>query len=145
LLTKDPAARAGVDQARQQLSAVLVGSPPPPPPAASPPVRGALPAASVERLDSEDLRALASASKALLASVARDARDQARHLAEKRRDRKGDSGPVRYEPVAAPSVPPRRRRFKRRWVVVPLVVTVVIVLLVLVGLGLLVAGELGLL
>jgi serine/threonine protein kinase len=145
LLTKDPAARAGVDQARQQLSAVLVGSPPPPPPAASPPVRGALPAASVERLDSDDLRALASASKALLASVARDARDQARHLAEKRRDRKGDSGPVRYEPVAAPSVPPRRRRFKRRWVVVPLVVTVVIVLLVLVGLGLLVAGELGLL
>jgi eukaryotic-like serine/threonine-protein kinase len=149
LLTKDPGARTGVDQARQQLSAVLTGSPsgptPPPPPAASPPARAVLPAASVERLDGDDLRALASASKALLTSVARDARDQARHLAERRRDRKGDSGPVRNEPAAATSAPPRRRRFKRRWVVVPLVVTVVVVLLVLVGLGLLVASSLGLL
>jgi serine/threonine protein kinase len=148
LLTKDPAARAGADQARQQLSAVLAGSPPgppPPPPAAAPPARSALPAASVERLDSDDLRALASASKALLTSVARDARDQARHLAERRRDRKGDRGPVRNEPAAAPPAAPRRRRFKRRWVVVPLLVTVVVVLLVLVGVGLLVAAELGLL
>jgi serine/threonine protein kinase len=147
LLTKDPAARAGVEQARQQLSAVLTGSPsgpPSPPPAAAPPARAALPAASVERLDGDDLRALASASKALLTSVARDARDQARHLAERRRDRKGDTGPVRNEPAAASSAPPRRRRFKRRWVVVPVVVTVVVVLLALVGIGLLVAASLGL-
>jgi hypothetical protein len=92
----------------------------------------------VERLDADDLRALASASRALLTSVARDARDQARHLAERRRDRKA-------EPAPAPSATPRRRRFKRRWVVVPLLVTVTIVLLVLIGLGLLVASLLGLL
>ncbi|TFV89634.1 serine/threonine-protein kinase, partial [Blastococcus sp. CT_GayMR16] len=71
LLTKDPAARTAADQARRQLDAVLAGSPPgspPPPPAAAappgPPPRGALPAGSVERLDADDLRALASASKA---------------------------------------------------------------------------------
>jgi hypothetical protein len=102
-----------------------------------------LPAASVERLDADDLRALASASKALLTSVARDARDQARHLAERRRDRKGEPAPP--PETAPPPTARRRRRFKRRWVVVPLVVTVVVVLLVLVGLGLLVAAEFGLL
>jgi serine/threonine protein kinase len=148
LLTKDPAARTDAHRAQQQLSAVVSGSPPapssPPPPAAPPATRGALPAASVERLDSDDLRALASASKALLTSVARDARDQARHLAERRRDRKGDSGPVRREPAPAAPGPPRRRRFKRRWVVVPVLVTLLIVLLVLVGLGFLVAAALGL-
>src|SRR5215212_9393014 len=118
LLTKDPAARTSADQARQQLSAVLSGAPagptPPPPPAASaPPPRGALPAESVERIDADDLRKLASASKALLTSVARDARDQARHLADRRRERKGDSGPTR-RPSAPPEPAPRRRRFKRR-------------------------------
>src|SRR3954469_10668719 len=124
LLTKDPAARTTAARARQQLTAVLAGSPPrppPPPPRAAPAAAGALPAPSVERLDSDDLRALASASRALLTSVARDARDQARHLRNRRRDRKTDA-------VAAP----RRRRFKRRWVVVPLLITVMVVLLVLV-------------
>jgi serine/threonine protein kinase len=150
LLTKDPAQRTAADGARQQLSAVLAGSAAGPfstPPSAAPPTtRADLPSPSVERLDSDDLRALASASKALLTSVARDARDQARHLADRRRDRKSDSGPVDRAPAAAPSSPPRRRRrFKRRWVVVPLLVTVLIVLLVLVGLGLLVAAVLGLL
>ena len=96
------------------------------------------------RIDSDDLRALASASKALLSSVARDARDQARHLAEKRRERKAEtrsrpSGADRCGPAA------RRRRFKRRWVVVPVLVTVTVVLLLLVGLGFLVAALLGLL
>jgi eukaryotic-like serine/threonine-protein kinase len=132
LLTKDPAARSDAARARAQLSAVLAGpradEPTPPPGPAS------LPAPAVERLDADDLRALASASKSLLTSVARDARDQARHLRDRRRDRK--TGPVEG---------PRRRRFKRRWVVVPLVVTVVVVLVVLVGLGLLVAALLGLL
>jgi serine/threonine protein kinase len=146
LLTKDPAARTAADQARQQLTAVLAGSPPGPlPPPATPlPAPAALPAPSVERLDSDDLRALASASKALLTSVARDARDQARHLKERRRERK-DSGPVPARPVAGPpTAPRRRRRFKRRWVVVPVLVTVLVVLLVLVGLGFLVATTLGL-
>jgi eukaryotic-like serine/threonine-protein kinase len=147
LLTKDPAARTTAGHARQQLSAVLAGTPagptPPPPPAASaPPPRGALPAESVERIDADDLRKLASASKALLTSVARDARDQARQLAERRRERRGDGGPAR-RPETAPT--PRRRRFKRRWVVVPVLVTVAVVLLVLVGLGFLLAAALGLL
>jgi serine/threonine protein kinase len=146
LLTKDPAARTTAGHARQQLSAVLSGAPagptPPPPPAASaPPPRGALPAEKVERIDADDLRKLASASKALLTSVARDARDQARQLADRRRERRGDSGPV-GRPTATT---PRRRRFKRRWVVVPLLVTVAVVLIVLVGLGFLLAAALGLL
>jgi len=136
LLTKDPAARTDAGRARHQLSAVLTGAPSER--AAPPPAPASLPAPSVERLDADDLRALASASKALLTSVARDARDQARHLRDRRRDRKD-------EPAPAPSAAPRRRRFKRRWVVVPLLVTVTIVLLVLVGLGLLVASMLGLL
>jgi serine/threonine protein kinase len=146
LLTKDPAARTTAEHARQQLSAVLAGAPagptPPPPPAASaPPPRGALPAEKVERIDADDLHKLASASKALLTSVARDARDQARQLADRRRERRGDSGPV-GRPTATT---PRRRRFKRRWVVVPLLVTVAVVLIVLVGLGFLLAAALGLL
>jgi eukaryotic-like serine/threonine-protein kinase len=147
LLTKDPAARTTAGHARQQLAALLAGTPagptPPPPPAASaPPPRGALPAESVERIDADDLRKLASASKALLTSVARDARDQARQLAERRRERRGDGGPAR-RPETAPT--PRRRRFKRRWVLVPVLVTVAVVLLVLVGLGFLLAAALGLL
>jgi eukaryotic-like serine/threonine-protein kinase len=132
LLTKDPAARSDAARAREQLSAVLAGASPDH--STPPPAPASLPAPSVERLDADDLRALASASKSLLTSVARDARDQARHLRNRRRDRKTDA-------VAAP----RRRRFKRRWVVVPLLITVVVVLLVLVGLGLLVAAQLGLL
>jgi serine/threonine protein kinase len=159
LLTKDPATRSAAELTRRQLDAVLAGpppgSPPPPPsvatpvaPPAAPPARGSLPAGSVERLDAADLRALASASRALLSSVARDARDQARHLADRHRDRKADSGPARRgppePPASAPPVARRPRRFKRRWVVVPVLVTVVIVLLLLVGLGLLVAAALGL-
>jgi hypothetical protein len=104
-----------------------------------------LPDPAVERIDADDLRALASASKALLTSVARDARDQARHLAERRRERKDDSGPVPAPPTAgSPAAPRHRRRFKRRWVVVPVLVTLAIVVLVLVGLGFLVAAMMGL-
>jgi serine/threonine protein kinase len=148
LLTKDPAARTSPQDAQQQLTAVLAGSPPaplPPPPAAARPAPAALPPASVERIDADDLRALASASKALLTSVARDARDQARHLAVRRRERKEDSGPVPAAPAARSNAAPRRRRrFKRRWVVVPVLGTLLIVVLILVGLGFLVAAALGL-
>jgi serine/threonine protein kinase len=155
LLTKDPATRSAAEQTRRQLDGVLAGPPPGPPPPpppvttpAAPPARGSLPAGSVERIDGDDLRALASASRALLSSVARDARDQARHLADRHRDRKSDSGPAQQEPAGTPArgttAAPRRRRFKRRWVVVPVLVTVLIVLIVLVGLGLLVAAALGL-
>src|SRR3954447_146446 len=125
LLTKDPAERTDAVRARQQLTAVLTGAPTGPPPAAPPPAPTSLPGATVERLDADDLRALASASRALLTSVSRDARDQARYLAGRRRDRKGEA-------VQAPAAAPRqRRRFKRRWVVVPVVVTLVVMVLVL--------------
>jgi eukaryotic-like serine/threonine-protein kinase len=147
LLTKDPVTRTSADQARQQLSAVLAGAPAaPPPPPAAPPGRSELPPENVERIDSDDLRALASASKALLSSVARDARDQARQLADRRRERKADSGPASRPPAAAEPAEParRRRRFKRRWVVVPVLFTIAVVLLVLVGLGFLLAAALGL-
>jgi hypothetical protein len=107
----------------------------------------------MERIDGDDLRALASASRALLGSVARDARDQARVLADRHRERKAGErkagerkaavAPVDAGRTAAP--PPRRRRFKRRWVVVPVLTTVVVVVLLLVAAGLALAAVLGLL
>jgi hypothetical protein len=148
LLNKDPVARTSTETARQQLTAVLAGTPSaplPPPPAEARPGPAELPPERVERMDPDDLRALASASKALLSSVARDARDQARYLAGRRRERKGESGPPPAGPAGGPPAAPRRRwRFKRRWVVVPVLVTLVVVVLVLVGLGFLVAAALGL-
>jgi len=154
LLNKDPVARTSAEAARQQLTAVLAGTPPmPPPPPASEARRAPAPAPAVvelpsgriERIDADDLRALASASKALLSSVARDARDQARYLTERRRERKGQSGPLPAGPSGRPDAAPRRRwRFKRRWVVVPVLLTLVVVVLVLLGLGFLVASALGL-
>jgi serine/threonine protein kinase len=151
LLTKDPAQRSTVEQTRRQLQAVLAGavpSPSPPPPPTPPPpapAAGPVPGGSVERIDVADLRALASASRALLGSVARDAREQARYLADRRRERK----------VRSPAPPPahdagvvpqrRRRRFKRRWVVVPVLVTVAVILLILIGAAYFLASYLGLL
>jgi serine/threonine protein kinase len=92
LLTKDPAHRATTRTARPQLEAVAAGRAPrpvtpPPPPAPGPPPSAPrrVPGNSVERIDAEDFRKLASASKALIGSVARDAREV---LAERRRDRK---------------------------------------------------------
>jgi eukaryotic-like serine/threonine-protein kinase len=144
LLTKDPAQRSTAATARPQLEAIADGrvavpaptsaQPPPPPP-------GPVPGGSMERIGGDDLRALASASKALLGSVARDARDQARHLADRRRERK-DRQPVAARPAPPP---PRRRRFRRRWVVVPVLLTVALVLLLLVGAGLALAAVFGLL
>jgi serine/threonine protein kinase len=142
LLTKDPAARTTGASARPHLAAIAEGRAPVPaaaPARAQPaPPPGPVPGNSVERIDGDDLRALASASRALLGSVARDARDQARVMADRRRERKG----VRATPQAPA---PRRRRFKRRWVVVPVLTTVVVVLLLLAGLGLALAAVFGLL
>src|SRR6185312_2788360 len=124
LLAKDPARRSTVAQAREGLTAVLAGAetplpastPPPPPPVAH---------ESVHRFDAADLKQLAGASAAVLGSVARDARDQARTLVERRRQT------VAGRP---PSVPQRRWRFKKRWVLVPVVTALVLVLAVLGGL-----------
>jgi hypothetical protein len=177
LLTKDPARRATLEQARRDLSAVLAGrgpagSPPPSPPPAAPPrqpaaapprqpaagpprqpaaasshrpaaARHPLPGGSVERIDGDDLRALASASRALLGSVARDARDV---LADRRRERKeAERRPASSSGGGRVAAPPRRRRFKRRWVVVPLVVTVLLTVLVVAAVALGVLAVLGLL
>ena len=156
LLTKDPAQRSTTSQAARQLSALhsspaLPSSAPPPPPAATPAPppreRVPVPGGSAARIDAEDLRKLASASRAVLGSVARDARD---HLADRRRERKAerrvadgrDASPSLVQRTAAP---PRRRRFKRRWVVVPVLTTVVLVLLLIVGAAVGLAAFFGLL
>jgi serine/threonine protein kinase len=137
LLTKDPGRRSTPEQARHQLEAVRdtrepVAATPPPPSPQHP--RGPVPGGSVERIDAEDLRALASASKSLLGSVARDARDQARVMVDRRRERKSqEPAPAPRQTVAPPR---RRRRFKRRWVVVPVLVTVTVVVLALAGVAL---------
>jgi hypothetical protein len=181
LLTRDPARRWDVARTRAALRDVLAGAGPGPawsPPASdgAPPTGGATLGSQVERFDVDDLRALAS----VIGTVARDARDQARHLADKRKERKdrkeqaartgpaepaGRPGPERPEerrgrdrprkrPARAASVPaapvvqppppapsrsgrrPARRtaapaarwRFRRRWVVVPVLVAVLAVL-----------------
>jgi eukaryotic-like serine/threonine-protein kinase len=132
LLTKDPARRSTAEQARRGLAAVLAGTdplpaqqaPPPPPPA---PAEG-----SVHRFDAADLRQLATASRAVLGSMARDA------LAARRRP---GSAPLSGRPVQPPR---RRRRFRRRWVVVPLLTLLVVTLAVLAGLVWLVVRAFGL-
>jgi eukaryotic-like serine/threonine-protein kinase len=145
LLTKDPGRRTSAAAARSLLEDVVAGraaAPAAPPAQPPPPAPGPVPGNAMERIDSDDLRALASASKALLGSVARDARDQARHLADRRRERKAAD---RQPAPRAPAPPPRRRRFRRRWVVVPVLLTVALVLLLLVGAGLALAAVFGLL
>ena len=92
----------------------------------------------MHRFDAADLRELAAASKAVLGSVARDARDQARTLVERRRATRSPVAPGR--PPSAPA----RRRFKRRWVVVPVLTVLILSLAVLAGLVWLVARVLGL-
>ncbi|MGR7023095.1 serine/threonine-protein kinase [Geodermatophilus sp. URMC 62] len=194
LLTKDPAARMDVAAARRELRRALSGSEPGT--AWAPPDTGdtddtavsqdgAALGGRVERFDADDLRALAS----VIGTVARDAREQARYLADKRRERKehkelrelrereGRPGrrraggaapppqapppqaprsqaPSPQAPPAAPSrvvtSPPRsaglarrRWRFKRRWVVVPVLVTVLVVLAAVSGMVVLLARAFG--
>jgi serine/threonine protein kinase len=152
LLTKDPAQRSTADQSRRQLQAVLAGADPAPTPGTvppPPPPPGPVPGGSVERIEVADLLALASASKALLGSVARDARDQARSIAERRRATRRPqvpSGGRTHRPQAPPSggTPRPRWRFKRRWVVVPMVVTLTVVVLLLIGGAFALAALLGL-
>ncbi|MBB3082332.1 serine/threonine-protein kinase [Geodermatophilus sabuli] len=166
LLTKDPAARITAEGARHLLEQALAGAGVTP--SWSPPARGtgtspagsAGPAADggrVERFDAADLKALAAASATALGAVARDARDQARHLVDRRRERRASvptsdrsdraavaSGAPR-ESAPEPPAPGRqpRRRFKRRWVVVPVVLVVLLVVAVLGGLAALVAFAAG--
>jgi serine/threonine protein kinase len=166
LLTKDPRHRTGVAEARRQLEALLAGPATTPPPDRPAPrrVRSARTRAAVHRggdlarFDRAELRSLASASKAVLGSVAgsvaesvvRETLDQARTLADRRRAHSREPAPGGREPEdGGPSRTGgtevrRRRRFKRRWVVVPVVVTCVVVVLLLVGLAVLLAQVPGL-
>ena len=162
LLEKDPARRATAEQVARDLHAVLDGTATPawtpPPPSATPPPPRSRPALDddrVEHIDADDLKALASIGKAVLGSVARDARDQARHLSERRKARREtSSAPEPALPVRAGrrgrspavSAPPHRRfRFKRRWVVVPVLLTVIGVVVVLGVVAVLLAAMFGLL
>jgi serine/threonine protein kinase len=162
LLEKDPARRATAEQVHRDLHAVLDGAgtttpawTPPPPSATPPPPRSTPPLHDdrVERIDADDLKALASISRAVLGSVARDARDQARHLSERRKARREippSPAPARRARggrrarAESPDARPRRRfRFKRRWVVVPVLLTIVGVVVVLAVAVLLLAAVLG--
>jgi serine/threonine protein kinase len=147
LLTKDPAERTSAEQARRGLEAVLADADPPPgtPPPPPPPAEAEEP---VHRFDAADLKVLGSASKAVLGSVARDARDQARYLAARRREHRAPA--ARRGPLSGlsglsgrPPAAPRRRRFKRRWIIVPVVTILVIALAVVAGLVWLVVHYLG--
>jgi serine/threonine protein kinase len=138
LLTKDPQRRATPAQARRDLQAVTAGAAVPWPaghPSGPPrhqagpgsPVAAPAPAPlrtpPVERIEGDDLRRLAEASRAVLGTVARDS---ARYLLESRR--------VKRQARSRPAPPPRRRRrFKRRWVVVPTLMLLVMGVLVLLG------------
>jgi serine/threonine protein kinase len=213
LLTKDPAARMDVAAARRELRHALSGSEPGT--AWAPPDTddtddtavhhdGAALGGRVERFDADDLRALAS----VIGTVARDAREQARYLADKRRERKerkelrelreregrpgrrrtggaapspqappsqapspqappsqapspqppSSKAPRSQTPPAAPPAAPsrvvtspprsaglarRRWRFKRRWVVVPVLVTVLVVLAAVSGMVVLLVRAFG--
>jgi hypothetical protein len=183
LLTKDPAARMDVAAARRELHHALSGSepgttwaPPDTDETDDPAVHqdAAALGGRVERFDADDLRALAS----VIGTVARDAREQARYLADKRRERKerkelreregrpgrrraggsapSPQAPSPQAPPAAPSRVPtspprsagparRRWRFKRRWVVVPVLLAVLAVLAAVVGMVALLATAFGVL
>jgi hypothetical protein len=153
LLTKDPALRTAAPLARQQLGAVANGLMPPlpaplpmpipapmqaPAPVRAPPADAVAPpprdavrhGTAMTRFDADDLRRLASASAAVLGTVARES---ATRIAER----------TRRPPSSSPTGAPRRRRFKRRWVVVPVLVIVVVAILVVGGLLLLAAHLMG--
>jgi serine/threonine protein kinase len=140
LLTKEPAARTSAAEARQQLAAVVAEAAPEEPSRR----RSAWPrglagprGGDVERFDLADLLALASSSRAALGTVVRDVREHAREAGE--RLHATDAAPrTRRERRAAAKQ--RRFRFKRRWVVIPLVVIVLFVVLVLGVLTLLLTG-----
>jgi hypothetical protein len=157
LLEKDPARRMTAEQAHRALQTVLDESqdaPWSPQPAAQGP-RPVPEDDRVERIDASDLRKLAAASATVLGAVARDARDQARHLAERRRERREVRRRETVPPEGPPEPPagrrpaerssdrPQRRRFRRRWVVVPVLVVVLALLAVAAGLVVLAGALLG--
>jgi serine/threonine protein kinase len=154
LLTKDPALRSRPADVRRQLEAVQASasvpaapSPDPFPESSPGRARRAVEGEPMARFDAEQLRSIGAASRAVIGSVARDARDEARHLLEQRREkvraRTGADDGGRAA-VRDPGRRPRRgRRIKRRWVVVPLLVVLLVVLLAIAGAAVLIAHVFG--
>jgi serine/threonine protein kinase len=134
LLSKDLAARSTVADARRQLTAALDEEAPPAPAPARRRSLRAIRGGDVERFDLADLVGLASSSKAALGSVVHTVRDTAREVSERRHE---PPLPRKERRAAAKQ---RRFRFKRRWVVVPVVLLVLLVILVLGALALIVTG-----
>jgi serine/threonine protein kinase len=130
LLTKDPARRLTAAEVRRQLSAVVAEADPAAPAPTGRRASRAPRGGDVERFDLADLRALASSSRAALDAVVHTVREVS--------ERRHDPPLSRRERRAAAKQ--RRFRFKRRWVVVPMVLLVLLVVLVLGTLALLVTG-----
>ncbi len=88
--------------------------------------------ATAVRIDAEDMRRLAEASRAVLGTVARDS---ARYLARRAVGRTDKRRPEQSRPAAGRSSagPRPRRRFKRRWVVVPTLLLLLLGVLVVLG------------
>ena len=106
-----------------------------------------LPRDVMQRFDREDLRAIAAVSASVLGSVARD---QALQLAGIQRHRDAGPGPGPGGGRAVATQRPAGRpahgwRFKRRWVVVPVLLTVVLAVLIVGGLLALLAAMFGML
>jgi serine/threonine protein kinase len=139
LLTKDPDARMTAAQARRELAQVAAGVDTPTPAPAPGGAREAALGGQVERFELADLLALASTSKAVVTTAVRSARDQAKDAADRRRA-DAEAAPNRTRSERRKAVKARRLRFKRRWVVVPMVLLTLLVLLVLGALALLVTG-----
>ncbi|MFC4691856.1 serine/threonine-protein kinase [Geodermatophilus arenarius] len=154
LLTKDPARRWDVARTRAALQALAERAGPAAAPAWTPAAEDPgtrhdgprlAPGDRVERFDLEDLRGLAAG----LGAVARDARDQARYLADRRRERRAERHARAAAPPPAPPPPPppprpaRRRRFRRRWVVVPVLIALLAVLAAVGGVLALLAAAVG--
>ena len=142
LLTKDPAVRTTAAQARRELEQVAAGVDTPPARPRSRTSGGATGAGlggQVERFELADLLALASTSKAVVGTAVRSARDQARDAADRRRA-DAEAAPTRSRRERRAAVKQRRLRFKRRWVVVPIVLLVLVLLVVAGALALLVTG-----
>ena len=91
---------------------------------------------SLQRFDVDDLRALASASRVVIGTVAH----QARSRVERRREAESRST---GRPPARPAPAPARWRFKRRWVVVPLLIVVLLTVAAVAGIWWMVAAMLG--
>ena len=127
LLTKDPAARTTAAEARRQLSAVVAQQDVAAPAPSAPRARRTLRGGDVQRFDLADLVSLASSSKAALSTVVREVHERRNAPPMNRKERRA-------------AAKQRRFRFKRRWVVVPMVLLVLLVVLVLGALALLVTG-----